>query len=69
MKVDLRKQFQAHFYNISKIMDCVECEKCKVYGKMQIAGVGTALKILFHSKDNGKIPPLRRNEFIVIFLK
>lgn len=49
-------------------MDCVECEKCKVYGKMQIAGVGTALKILFNTKQNGKVPPLRRNEFIVILL-
>ena len=22
------------------IMDCVECEKCKVYGKMQTYGLG-----------------------------
>lgn len=49
-------------------MDCVECEKCKVYGKMQTAGVGTALKILFNIKQNGKVPHLRRNEFIVILL-
>ena len=30
-------------------MDCVECEKCKVWGKLQSYGIGTALKILFES--------------------
>lgn len=48
-------------------MDCVECEKCKVYGKMQTLGIGTALKILFSMKDKNKLPSLRRNELIVIF--
>jgi len=46
-------------------MDCVECEKCKVYGKMQIAGIGTALKILFSGKEQGVLPSIRRNELIV----
>lgn len=50
-------------------MDCVECEKCKVYGKMQIAGVGTALKILFSVKEHGKLPKIRRNELIVKITK
>ena len=27
-------------------MDCVTCEKCKVWGKLQILGLGTAIKIL-----------------------
>ncbi len=29
-----------YFQNISRIMDCVECEKCKTYGKMQVYGIG-----------------------------
>eukprot|EP00897_Mesotaenium_endlicherianum_P003124 jgi/Mesen1/283/ME1155523C09450 len=29
------------------IMDCVGCEKCRLWGKLQILGLGTALKILF----------------------
>ena len=48
-------------------MDCVECEKCKVYGKMQIAGIGTALRILFSEKEQNVLSQIRRNEFIVKF--
>ena len=32
---------------MSRIMDCVSCEKCRLWGKIQITGLGTALKILF----------------------
>lgn len=47
-------------------MDCVECEKCKVYGKLQTYGIGTALKILFSDKLEGKESiSLQRNELIV----
>lgn len=28
-------------------MDCVGCDKCRLWGKVQTSGVGTALKILF----------------------
>lgn len=34
------------FRNISRIMDCVGCEKCRLWGKLQILGVGTAIKVL-----------------------
>ena len=34
------------FRNISKIIDCVSCQKCKLHGKLALLGVGTALKIL-----------------------
>lgn len=32
-------------------MDCVTCEKCRVWGKLQILGIGTAIKILLHPMD------------------
>lgn len=35
---DLRQQLQAHFQNITSIMDCVGCEKCKLWGKLQLMG-------------------------------
>ena len=35
-------------------MDCVGCEKCRLWGKLQVLGLGTALKILF--SDNGPEP-------------
>merc|ERR1712146_275195 len=40
------------FRNISKIMDCVSCEKCKVWGKLQILGLGTAVKILLSDEKD-----------------
>lgn len=36
-------------------MDCVGCEKCRLWGKLQVLGLGTALKILF-SVDSEKHP-------------
>jgi len=59
----IKSQFKKYFENIGEIMNCVECEKCKIYGKMQMVGLGTALKLLFDDKyciDS----KLRRNEII-----
>lgn len=28
-------------------MDCVGCDKCRLWGKVQVNGMGTALKVLF----------------------
>jgi ERO1-like protein alpha len=47
----LRSQLQTHFQNITSIMDCVGCEKCKLWGKLQFLGVATSLKILFASNN------------------
>lgn len=33
-------------------MDCVGCDKCRLWGKIQTSGVGTALKILFELDEN-----------------
>lgn len=43
----LKEEFRRHFVNISSIMDCVGCDKCRLWGKLQTHGMGTALKILF----------------------
>lgn len=28
-------------------MDCVGCDKCRLWGKIQTTGLGTAMKVLF----------------------
>lgn len=33
----LKQEFKAHFRNVSRIMDCVGCDKCKLWGKLQVA--------------------------------
>mmetsp|Transcript_9585 Transcript_9585/g.28977 ORF Transcript_9585/g.28977 Transcript_9585/m.28977 type:complete len:495 (+) Transcript_9585:63-1547(+) len=58
----MERDFQTAFRNISAIMDCVGCEKCKLWGKVQFLGLGTALKLLFE-----EIPNLQRNEIIALF--
>eukprot|EP00158_Paraphelidium_tribonemae_P007589 Partr_v1_DN28293_c0_g1_i2_m75163 putative S. cerevisiae len=44
---ELKEGFKNQFRNVSRIMDCVGCEKCRLWGKIQTLGIGTALKILF----------------------
>lgn len=57
-------EFKKKFRTISMILDCVECEKCRLYSKLQILGLGTALKILL--SGDSIIPSfLQRNEIIV----
>jgi len=34
----LKERFRRAFQNISRIMDCVECEKCRLWGKLQTTG-------------------------------
>jgi ERO1-like protein alpha len=50
-QIALKQQFKEHFRNISAILDCVACEKCRMWGKVQINGLGTALKVLFELND------------------
>lgn len=46
-------------------MDCVSCEKCRLWGKLQILGLGTAIKILL-AEDIKRLPKLQRNEIIAL---
>ncbi|KAI5699368.1 hypothetical protein M8J75_001863 [Diaphorina citri] len=70
----LKDSFRSHFRNISNIMDCVGCEKCKLWGKLQVS-LGTALKILFSGKfdQTPMLTPktqqfhLKRGEIVALF--
>lgn len=37
-------------------MDCVGCDKCRLWGKMQVTGLGTALKLLFSYDGESALP-------------
>jgi ERO1-like protein alpha len=41
---ELKRQLQATFQNITRVMDCVGCEKCKLWGKLQTLGESTKVK-------------------------
>ncbi|KAG0083158.1 hypothetical protein BGZ92_011029 [Podila epicladia] len=68
----LKLQFRDHFRNITTIMDCVGCEKCRLWGKVQTSGLGTALKVLFSYNDEHLNPInhpnlLQRTEIVALF--
>ncbi|KAI9478755.1 MAG: endoplasmic reticulum oxidoreductin 1 [Benjaminiella poitrasii] len=68
----LKTEFRDHFRNVSRIMDCVGCEKCRLWGKLQTVGLGTALKVLFSYEDKSldpvKNPDLfERGEIVALF--
>nr|XP_023653590.1 ERO1-like protein alpha isoform X1 [Paramormyrops kingsleyae] len=72
----LKEDFKRKFRNITRIMDCVDCLKCRLWGKLQTQGLGTALKILFSEHQIEALPKsgssktnfqLTRQEIISLF--
>lgn len=64
----LKEDFRNRFRNVSRIMDCVGCDKCRLWGKLQTAGYGAALKILFEFDNEGlEVPDLKRTELVALF--
>jgi hypothetical protein len=51
-KQKLREQLRGAFRNVSRVLDCVGCDKCRLWGKIQFLGLGTGMKILFADSDN-----------------
>lgn len=60
----LQQNFKGVFHNISSILDCVQCQQCKLHGKLTMLGYGTALKILFVKSPSSLI--LERNEVVAL---
>ncbi|KAK4779237.1 hypothetical protein SAY86_006765 [Trapa natans] len=78
LKQKIQKQFRSALsfcsmkcacISVDTIMDCVGCEKCRLWGKLQVLGLGTALKILFlvDGKEHPAQPlELQRKELIAL---
>lgn len=67
----LKEDFRSRFRNVSRLMDCVGCDKCRLWGKVQTAGYGAALKVLFEFQEDGKSladfqPRLGRTELVAL---
>ncbi|KAF7981891.1 hypothetical protein HWV62_31473 [Athelia sp. TMB] len=67
----LKEEFKDHFRNVSRIMDCVGCDKCRLWGKVQTTGLATALKILFELDEKALDPKsnanlLQRSEVVAL---
>jgi ERO1-like protein beta len=63
----LKDDFKHRFRNVSRLMDCVGCDKCRLWGKVQTAGYGAALKVLFEFEEGSGEPlQLRRTEVVAL---
>ncbi|SCU83149.1 LANO_0B08460g1_1 [Lachancea nothofagi CBS 11611] len=70
---NLKDDFRSRFKNVTKIMDCVHCDRCRMWGKVQTTGYATSLKILFEidSEDEkakqNVVDKLTKYELIALF--
>ncbi|KAG9220719.1 hypothetical protein CCMSSC00406_0003818 [Pleurotus cornucopiae] len=68
----VKEEFKVHFRNVTRIMDCIGCDKCRLWGKVQTTGLATALKILFELDEKALNPHtnanlLQRAEVVALF--
>lgn len=63
--VELKEDFRQRFRNVSRLMDCVGCDKCRLWGKLQTAGYGAALKVLFEYEPGMEFT-FKRTELVAL---
>lgn len=69
----LKDDFRIRFKNVTKIMDCVHCDRCRMWGKVQTTGYATSLKILFELDESDQsskqhvVDKLTKFELIALF--
>jgi len=61
-----RFDLQQRFEHLQSIMQCVGCDRCKLWGTLQTLGVGTALKVLFHDENGNTKIELSRQEAVAL---
>lgn len=52
------------FNTIARIINCTECEKCRLHAKQELVAIGTALKIDFSLENDFK--NITRNELVAL---
>ena len=71
----LKDEFRKRVKKVSALMNCVGCDRCRLWGKVQVAGYGTALKILFELPEkpeddielsNKVLSSFRRSELVAL---
>jgi len=58
----LKHSFKDVFRNVSSILDCVQCQQCKLHGKLSMLGLGTALRVLLQTT----LPDLESNQVVAL---
>lgn len=61
------EKIRGHFRNITDILDCIACEKCKLWSKVQFLGLASALRILTAASPAGEASVcLTPNELVAL---
>ncbi|MES1913589.1 MAG: hypothetical protein MHM6MM_005772 [Cercozoa sp. M6MM] len=47
----LKAEFKERFRSTSALIHCVDCDSCRLHGKLQILGLGTAMKVLWTNRS------------------
>jgi ERO1-like protein alpha len=64
-KKSKRSELQRRFRHLQQIMQCVGCDRCKLWGTLQTLGIGTALRVLLADTD-GDVLDLSRQEAVAL---
>ena len=60
-----RIELQKRFKHLLQIMECVGCDRCRLWGTLQTIGIGTALKVLLDDSSS-QIVSLSRQEAVAL---
>lgn len=60
----VKQQLKQQFRKVSGLVDCVGCDRCRLWSKIQITGYATALKVLFEKIEPEQ--PLERLELVAL---
>lgn len=63
----LKDEFRSRVRKVNALMSCVGCERCRLWGKVQTAGYGTALKLLFELPERPEDDPVLTREVMSTF--
>jgi len=66
VKSERKSELQRRFQHLTSIMQCVGCDRCKLWGTLQTLGLGTALRILFHGDNSVGPIDLSRQEAVAL---
>eukprot|EP00579_Thalassiosira_antarctica_P020128 CAMPEP_0201977874 /NCGR_PEP_ID=MMETSP0904-20121228/62063_1 /ASSEMBLY_ACC=CAM_ASM_000553 /TAXON_ID=420261 /ORGANISM="Thalassiosira antarctica, Strain CCMP982" /LENGTH=88 /DNA_ID=CAMNT_0048529383 /DNA_START=60 /DNA_END=323 /DNA_ORIENTATION=+ len=61
-----RLELKRRFRQLLQIMQCVGCDRCKLWGTLQTLGVGTALRIILDEDEPSQATNLSRQEAVAL---
>ncbi|EGD80870.1 oxidoreductase ERO1 [Salpingoeca rosetta] len=66
---DVLEEMREHLRQITEIMNCVGCHKCRLWGKLQTRGLATAVRLLLGNKISSDQVAfeLGRNDIVALF--